>query len=70
MRLPVRLRQEADEDLAIAASWYEQQREGLGHEFLDQAVMTFDAIAAQPLLYPLVHRNTRRALMARFPFGI
>jgi hypothetical protein len=49
----VRLRDEADQDLAAAASWYEQQRGGLGHEFLD-----------------VVHRETRRALMTRFPFGI
>lgn len=70
MTLLVRLRREAEEDLTVAASWYEQQREGLGHEFLDQALATFDAVAAQPLQCPIVHRNTRRALMARFPFGI
>jgi plasmid stabilization system protein ParE len=68
--LAVRLRREAEEDLTVAASWYEQQREGLGHEFLDQALATFDAVATQPLQYPVVHRSTRRALMARFPFGI
>ena len=27
-------------------------------------------VAERPLSYPLVHRNTRRALMTRFPFGI
>lgn len=56
--------------MAVATSWYEQQREGLGQEFLDQAMTAFNAIAGQPLIYPVVHRNTRRALMARFPFGI
>ena len=66
----VRLREEADVDLAAAAGWYEQQRAGLGHEFLDEAVVALRLISRQPLLYPLVHRNTRRALMARFPFGI
>jgi plasmid stabilization system protein ParE len=70
MKLTVRLREEADQDLATAASWYERQREGLGHEFLDEALSTFGAIAEQPLAYPLVHRNTRRALMRRFPFGV
>ena len=33
MKATVRLREEAGRDLAAAASWYEQQREGLGHEF-------------------------------------
>jgi hypothetical protein len=70
MKGAVRLREEADDDLAVAASWYEQQRTGLGHEFLDEALSAFQLIAEQPLLYPIMHRNTRRALMPRFPFGI
>ncbi|WP_129781446.1 type II toxin-antitoxin system RelE/ParE family toxin [Peristeroidobacter soli] len=70
MSLTVRLRQAAEEDLAVATSWYERQRRGLGQEFLDQAMAVFNAIADRPLLYPLVRRNTRRALMARFPFAV
>jgi toxin ParE1/3/4 len=70
MKRIVRLREEADRDLAAAASWYEQQREGLGHEFLDEALSAFQLVSEQPLTYPVVHRNTRRALMTRFPFGI
>ena len=70
MKGAVRLREEADGDLAAAASWYEQQRAGLGHEFLDEALSAFRLIAEQPLIYPITHRNTRRALMPRFPFGI
>lgn len=70
MKHTVRLREEADWDLAAAATWYERQRTGLGHEFLDQVVSSFRLIAEQPLIYPIVHRNTRRALMPRFPFGI
>ena len=30
----------------------------------------FEAISERPALYPMVHRQTRRALMHRFPFGI
>jgi plasmid stabilization system protein ParE len=70
MKRTVRLREEADKDLAAAASWYEQQRRSLGHEFLDDALSMFRLVAEQPLAYPLCHRNTRRALMHRFPFGI
>jgi plasmid stabilization system protein ParE len=70
MNRVVRLREEADRDLTAAASWYEQQRAGLGHEFLDEALATFKLVAEQPLRYPAVHRDTRRALMTRFPFGI
>ena len=70
MKATVRLREEAGRDLAAAASWYEQQREGLGHEFLDEAFSAFQLVAELPLTYPIVHRDTRRALMTRFPFGI
>jgi plasmid stabilization system protein ParE len=66
MKQRVRLREEADRDLAGAASWYERQRSGSGQEFLDEV----QSISDHPSLYPEVHRNTQRALMPRFPFGI
>jgi plasmid stabilization system protein ParE len=65
----VRLREEAERDLAAAAAWYEQQRAGLGHESLDEALSAFHLIAEQALSYPVVHRNSR-ALMTYFPFGV
>jgi plasmid stabilization system protein ParE len=69
MKRTVRLREEAERDLAAAASWYEQQRAGLGHEFLNEALAAFQLVSEQPLTYPVVHRDTRRALMTRFPGG-
>jgi plasmid stabilization system protein ParE len=70
MKATVRLREEADRDLADAASWYEQQRPGLGHEFLDDVQSALDRIGEEPLNFPIVHRNARRAVMNRFPFCI
>ena len=70
MTLEVRLRPEAEEDLADAAAWYEDQRPGLGREFLDRVVSAFESIAERPNMYATVHRSTRRALIHRFPFGI
>ena len=66
----VSLRPEAELDLAEAAKWYEEQRPGLGQEFLDEALATLSTIAEMPSMYAVVHRGTRRALMHRFPFGI
>jgi len=51
----VRLRDEADRDLTDAASWYEQQRDRLGHEFLDDAQFLFDRICEEPLNFPIVY---------------
>ncbi len=47
--------------------WYEQQRSGLGEEFLAAVQATRESIAAHPAMYPVIHRDTRRALLHRFP---
>lgn len=70
MSFAVKLRPEATGDLLDAARWYQKQRQGLGHEFLDDVLGTLTHIESNPLMYPVVHRNTRRALIHRFPFGI
>ena len=70
MKLTIRLRDEADQDLSTAASWYEEQHVGLGQEFLDEVLSTLRSVSEEPLRYPLVRRNTRRALIKRFPFGV
>lgn len=70
MTLEVRLRPEAEQDLSDAAVWYEEQLLGLGHQFLDEVLVAFSSITQAPLMYPIIHRNTRRALIHRFPFGV
>ncbi len=68
--LEVRLRREAEEDLEEAATWYESQQTGLGQQFLDEVLEALETIAEMPLGYSVIYRNTRRAWMRRFPFGI
>lgn len=70
MTLTVWLRGEAEQDIEDAARWYEDRQPGLGAQFLDEAARTLDAIAEQPTLHSVIHRDTRRALLHRFPFGI
>ncbi|MBS0571620.1 MAG: type II toxin-antitoxin system RelE/ParE family toxin [Proteobacteria bacterium] len=70
MNLPLRVRPEAAADLQEAATWYEQQRPGLGGEFLDAVLAVFAGISQQPEIHAIVHRQTRRALTARFPFAV
>ncbi len=57
-------------DIDDAFLWYEGQRPGLGHDFLSAAQTVIDAVAEHPLRYPVVRRNTRRALLRRFPYAI
>jgi plasmid stabilization system protein ParE len=70
MNYEVRLREEADRDLTEAALWYELHGSGLGFQFLDEVLRVLATIAEHPLIYPVVWRETRRALMHRFPLGI
>jgi len=66
----VLLRPEAEQDLDDAVRWYEEQRPGLGQEFLDEALATFSAVAERPLARAGVYGSLRRALLHRFPFSV
>lgn len=67
---PVLVRPAAAADIEEAFLWYEGQRVGLGLEFRSELEATIDRVAANPQLYQVVHRNTRRALLRRFPYGV
>jgi plasmid stabilization system protein ParE len=64
------VRPEAELDTLEAASWYESERDGLGVEFLGELRATFARIEDGPQRFPLVFRDTRRAILHRFPFGV
>ena len=67
---PVIVREAAISDIEDAFNWYETQRPGLGNEFRSALRTTFDHISANAELFQVVHRNTRRALLRRFPYGV
>jgi toxin ParE1/3/4 len=72
---PVRIEPEAKQELAAAAAWYEQRREGLGRELLAEVDAVLAAIARSPSrfpLYPGVAPELRvpRAAARRFPYSI
>ena len=68
MQIVVRPAAAADIDEAFL--WYEGQRPGLGREFLAAAQRLIDAVAQHPFRYPVIRRNTRRALLRRFPYAL
>jgi plasmid stabilization system protein ParE len=72
---PVRVEPEAKEELAAAAAWYEERREGLGRELMAEVDAVFGAIARSPSRFPLYPRvapelRVRRAATRRFPYSI
>ena len=61
----------AVDDIQEAYDWYESQREGLGDEFLTALTATRDQLLDYPEAHPVLHRDTRRALLPRrFPYGL
>jgi len=68
--MPLVFRPAAAADLDEAFLWYERQRPGLGDEFLAVFQSALDDIMAHPNRYPVIRRNTRRALVHRFPYGV
>lgn len=70
MSIQVVVRRGAAADLAEAHSWYEAQRAGLGTQFLDEVEWILERVGAGPLRFPVVFRDTRRALVRRFPYAI
>ncbi|MCB1950311.1 Plasmid stabilization system protein ParE [Nitrosomonas marina] len=70
MKQNIYFRTEAEKDIKTAAAWYEKQNPGLGGQFLDEIQMMCTRIAANPSMFPIMHRKTHRAIIRRFPFGI
>lgn len=69
MKPPI-FRPAAAADVEDAYRWYEAQQAGLGEEFLAAVRVVIESMMANPELFPVVHRETRRALLRRFPYGI
>jgi toxin ParE1/3/4 len=64
------IRPDAEADIAAAYDWYEEQREGLGKEFLEEISNTIAAVHSEPLRFHATFRTLRRALVHRFPYGV
>jgi plasmid stabilization system protein ParE len=68
--MPILTRPAAAADIDEAFLWYERQQAGLGDEFLTAVQSALENVVAHPTRYPVVHRETRRVLVHRFPYGI
>ena len=68
MTYPVIIRGLAERDLEEASGWYDLQRMGLGAEFLDAVTELIRRLAENPASYPVVNKETRRAVLRRFPY--
>ena len=70
MKWRVTTRPEADTDLREARDWYEQQRPGLGDEFLLSMADALTRLEESPDQFPLYYRGFHRLLTKRFPYKL
>ncbi len=70
MKKQIIIRPEAEADIQDAFLWYEQQRNGLGNDFLLCVEEALSMIRRTPEMYPRVHKNVYRSLIRRFPYGV
>jgi len=66
---PALLTRAADRDIEEAARWYERRGgTSLADAFIAAVRTTLDRIEQFPDAYPVLHRETRRAFVSRFPY--
>jgi len=70
MKYLLSIRKEAEADIQQAYAYYESCRLGLGQEFLLCIEAAIAGIERNPVFCPLVHKDVRRYVIHRFPYGI
>ena len=60
----------AKADIEREARWYDQQKSGLGEEFVNELDRVIGTIAEQPLRYSIRFGQWRRANLRRFPQAV
>lgn len=60
----------AQAELDEAFLWYEEQRQGLGYEFIDEVDEALKRLSYRPKAYAPIEHDVRRCLLKRFPYGV
>ena len=70
MKWQVRTYPRAEADVAEARDWYDQQRPGLGREFLQVVRQALMELEQHPQRHAVYYRGIRRILTHRFPYKL
>lgn len=70
MTLPVFVTVAARAEIIAARDWYEVRQRGLALRFDAELDAVIDRISENPLQFPLVRKEARRAMLRRFPYGV
>jgi plasmid stabilization system protein ParE len=66
----IRFHPEADKEFYEAIAWYMTQKIGLETEFMRCVDEAISRIQHNPFMFPIALRNTRKAMIKRFPYII
>ncbi len=61
---------EVDEELEVAARWYEERQPGLGEDFLKEFERALRRIVADPKQWRKIQGQIRKLKLRRFPYAI
>jgi plasmid stabilization system protein ParE len=67
---PLILIDEAEQDVADAYAWYEEQRPGLGDDCLAAIRAATKRVQAEPHVHLRVQGEIQRLLVERFPYSV
>ena len=70
MSFTVRTRRSAQADIRAAARWYDQQRTGLGKDFVAEVKEVVRRLSQTPRMHQIIKGHVRRALVQRFPYCV
>lgn len=60
----------ARQHLLGAKNYYNEERDGLGYEFVQEFMAALERIHSQPEAWTPLSKRTRRCLMQRFPYSV
>jgi len=66
----VKFLEPAARELADAIDYYNCELPGLGQIFLEEVQHIIDLIQKYPLAWSPISRNTRKAILKKFPYGV
>ena len=67
---PIHFHPDVESDIKGSFSWYEDELEGLGLQFISELEQGFDAISFTPATWVTFEHDFRRYILARFPFSV
>ena len=70
MNLPLVFHPDVQGEVGSAYQWYEQQRAGLGDDFLAALEGVYAGLQTTPAMHQVIYRDVRRALLRRFPYAV